>query len=376
MSQASSFIIDRTNSWAVRMADSILQGYKTEQWEWHYEHALLIKAIAAVGIASGEERFQKTEQTWVDHFIAEDGQIRTYCRDDFNLDQINPGKLLFPLYQRTRDPRYLTALQKLRSQLERQPRTPSGGYWHKLIYPNQMWLDGLYMAVPFLAEYAATFADHAMIADIIHQFVLIEQHTRDPLTGLLYHGWDETKSQPWADPVTGCSPNFWGRAIGWYAMAIVDTLDFLPAGSENHDTLVKILCRLAAAVIRYQDPVSGLWYQVVNLPERAGNYRESSASAMLAYSLAKAVRNGYLAPEFGSAAQRAYRGLLENMIRMDADGSLTLDGTCSVAGLGGIPYRNGSYEYYVNEPVALNDFKGVGPFILAALEMDKVLEKN
>ena len=376
MSQVSSFMIDRTNSWAVRMADSMLQRYSPEQWVWHYEHALLIKAIAAVGVASGEERFQKAEQAWVDHFITANGQIRTYCLEDFTLDQINPGKLLFPLYQRTGDSRYLTALQQLRSQLERQPRTPSGGFWHKLIYPNQMWLDGLYMAAPFYAEYALTFHEPAIIDDIVHQFVLIEQHTRDPQTGLLYHGWDESKSQQWADPQTGCSPHFWGRAIGWYVMALVDTLDFLPADSPHNETLVKLLDRLAPALIRYQDPSTGLWYQVVNLPERAGNYRESSASAMLAYGLAKAVRKGYLPPEFGSSAQRAYRGLLENMIRMDADGSLTLDGTCSVAGLGGSPYRDGSYEYYVSEPVAVNDFKGVGPFILAALEMDKVLEKN
>jgi len=232
------------------------------------------------------------------------------------------------------------------------------------------------MIGPFYAEYAATFAEPAIIEDLIHQFVLIEQHTRDSQTGLLYHGWDETKSQSWAHPATGCSPSFWGRAMGWYVMAIVDTLDFLPVGSVHCETLVNILNRLASALLRFQDPDSGLWYQVVDLAERAGNYRESSASAMLAYALAKAVRKGYLAPEFGSAAQRAYRGLLENMIRMDADGSLTLDGTCSVAGLGGSPYRDGSYEYYVNEPVAINDFKGVGPFILAALEMDMVLEKN
>lgn len=375
MSQAS-FMIDRTNSWAVRMADSILEGYCPEQWQWHYEHALVIKAIAAVGAASGEARFQKAEQAWVDHFVTSDGLIRSYCMDDYNLDQINPGKLLFPLYQRTGDQRYIKALQLLRSQLKNQPRTPSGGFWHKLIYPNQMWLDGLYMTAPFYAEYAATFAEPAIIEDLIHQFVLIEQHTRDPQTGLLYHGWDESKSQPWANPGTGCSPSFWGRAIGWYVMAIVDTLDFLPASGAHCEALVNILNRLAAALLRFQDPDSGLWYQVVDQAERAGNYRESSASAMLAYGLAKAVRKGYLAPEFGSAAQRAYRGLLENMIRMDANGSLTLDGTCSVAGLGGSPYRDGSYEYYVSEPVAVNDFKGVGPFILAALEMDKVLEKN
>jgi unsaturated rhamnogalacturonyl hydrolase len=349
------------------MADSVLQSYPASQWKWHYEHGLVIKAIAAIG----ETRFQDVDQTWIDHFLTKSGEIRTYRVGEFNLDQVNPGKLLFPIYQRTRDEYYAVAIRLLRKQLRDQPRTPSGGFWHKKIYPDQMWLDGLYMAGPFYAEYAVAFNEPSIFDDLTRQLILIERHTRDPLTGLLYHAWDESKAQKWANPATGCSPHFWGRAIGWYVMALVDVLDFLPTEHFNRRALLDILSRLSAALIRFQDPATGLWYQLVNLAERPGNYRESSVSAMLAYGFAKAVRKGYLAPEYLSAARRAYRGLLENMIRVNARGALTLEGTCSVAGLGGEPYRDGSFEYYVNEPVAANDFKGIGPFILAALEMEK-----
>lgn len=357
-----------TNSWAARMADSILQNYPESKWKWHYEHGLAIQAIAAVG----EARFQNIDRAWVDHFVTPEGGIRTYRMGEFNLDQINPGKLLLSVFRRSGDERYAAAIRLLRKQMLEQPHTPSGGYWHKQIYPNQMWLDGLYMAEPFQAECAVTFENPELFDEITRQFILIENRTRDHQTGLLYHGWDESKTQRWANPATGCSPHFWGRAIGWYVMAIVDVLDFLPIEHPNHPALLGILSRLAAAVTRFQDPASGLWYQVVDLPERPGNYRETSASAMFAYGFAKAVRNGWLPAEYFSVARRAYSGLLENMIRVDVRGLVTLDGTCSVAGLGGEPYRSGSYEYYISEPVAANDFKGVGPFILAALEMEKV----
>jgi len=352
------------------MADSVLQSYPTSRWKWHYEHGLLVKAIAAIGAASAEPRFQGFEQQWVDHFVTANGTIRTYRVGEFNLDQINPGRLLFPVYWRTGDERYAAAINLLCRQLRDQPRNSSGGFWHKKIYPNQMWLDGLYMAGPFYAEYALAFDEPALLDDLAGQLILIEKHTRDPRTGLLYHAWDESRSQKWADPLTGCSPQFWGRAIGWYVMALVDVLDFFPAKHPRRPAILEILRRLAAALTRYQDPVSGLWYQLVDLAGRPGNYREASVSSMLAYGFAKAVRKGWLAPEYLLAARRAYRGLLENMIRMDSRGVLSLEGTCSVAGLGGVPYRDGSYEYYINEPIATNDFKGVGPFILAALEME------
>jgi unsaturated rhamnogalacturonyl hydrolase len=363
-------VVSPVNSWATRMADSVLASYPPARWKWHYEHGLVVQAVRAAGAAGGGDRYVRFAQRWVDHFVTPEGGIRTYRLAEFNLDQINSGKLLFPLYWQTRAGRYARAIELLRDQLHNQPRTDSGGFWHKKIYPYQIWLDGLYMAGPFYVEYALTFDEPALADDMVRQFSLIERKARDPQTGLLYHGWDEKRRQKWADPETGCSPQFWGRAIGWYAMALVDVLDLLPATHSGRFVLVEILQRLSFALLRFQDPASGLWYQVVDKAGRPGNYREASVSAMLIYAFARAVRQGYLASDFLPVARRAYRGLLENMIKVDAHGMLTLEGTCSVAGLGGKPYRDGSYEYYVGEKVAANDFKGVGPFILAALEMD------
>ncbi len=370
MTSLSSQIITTANSWAIRMADSILHYYPPAEWKWHYEHGLLVKAFSEIGSAAGDSRYSQLVRAWVDHFITSGGHIRTYCATEFNLDQVNPGKLLFPLYRQTGDSRYARAIQLIQSQLRQQPRTESGGFWHKKIYPQQMWLDGLYMAQPFSAQYALIFDEPAIFDDIVHQFTLMDEHACDPDTGLLYHAWDESRRQKWADPKTGCSPNFWGRGIGWYAMALVDVLDFLPETHSGHPILVKILVRIANALLHFQDPITGLWYQVVDMLDRPDNYRESSVSAMLVYVFAKAVRMGFLDSDFLSAAGRAYRGLLENMIKVDASGILTLEGTCSAAGLGSIPYRDGTYEYYVSEKTSPNDFKGVGPFILAALEAE------
>ncbi len=367
MSQVASTKIIIKNSWANRMAESILPDYGESEWQWHYEHGLFLFALASIE----NSHFNDFIQKWIDHFISPSGIIRTYKIEEYNLDQINPGRVLFQFLKRTGESRYEKALRSLRNQLEGQPRGPSGGLWHKRIYPNQMWLDGLYMAEPFNAEYASTFNEPVIYDDITHQFIVLEQHARDPQTGLLYHGWDESKVQKWAHPETGCSPQFWGRAIGWFVMALVDVLDYLPESHPDYPKLVGMLARISQALVRYQDLESGLWYQVVNLPGKPGNYLESSVSAMLVYSFSKAVRKGWLDEEYFSSARRAYHGLLEKMIRLEPDGRLTLQNICGVAGLGGEPYRDGSYEYYIREPVVPNDFKGVGAFILAALEMEK-----
>ena len=373
MSQNSSQMLPPANSWAVRMAESALQNYPLSDWKWHYEHGLLVKALAEVGSASGDSRYSQFARDWVDHFVTANGRIRTYRVAEHNLDQIYPGKLLFPLYRETGAPRYAQAIQLLHSQLREQPRNESGGFWHKGIYPHQMWLDGLYMAGPFYAEYALAFHEPAAFDDVTRQFFLIEEHARDPETGLYYHGWDASRSQRWADPKTGCSPSFWGRGMGWYAMALVDVLEILPETHPGRLRLVQTFQRLSQSLLHFQDPATGLWYQVVNFPDRPGNYRESSVSAMLAYAFSKGVHKGYLDADYLSAAGRAYRGLLANSIKVDGSGRLNLEGTCSVAGLGSLgnkPYRDGSYDYYVGEKIASNDFKGVGPFILAALEME------
>jgi len=352
------------------MVESTLQRYTLKDALWHYEHGLQVLAIQKAAEVTGEARYKRFVSDWIDRFIRADGSIRTYRVDEYNLDQINAGKLLFGAFERTGNERYRMALDLLRGQLRTQPRNYSNGFWHKLIYPYQMWLDGIYMAGPFLAEYARRFDEPATFEDVAHQICLIDEHSRDEKTGLLYHAWDESKTQRWADPATGCSPHFWGRAIGWYVMAIVDVLDHFPREQGHRPDLIAILNRTARALVKVQDETSGLWYQILDLPDRAGNYLEASASAMFVYAFAKGVREGYLAQDYFLSARRGYHGLLQNLIKVDSQGLLTLEGTCGGAGLGGEPYRDGSFEYYISEKIVPNDPKGVGPFILAALEME------
>ena len=254
--------------------------------------------------------------------------------------------------------------------LMHQPRTPSGGFWHKQRYPNQMWLDGLYMAEPFYAEYASTFHHPEAFADITHQFVLLDEHARDPKTGLLYHGWDESKQERWADKQTGLSSQFWARAMGWHMMALVDTLAYYPKDDPGRKQLIALLERDAEAVARVQDKKSGLWYQVLDKASEKGNYLESSASCMFVYALARGVRQGYLPSRYLNNAQRGYKGILTHFIQTGPGDEVSLTGTVKGAGLGGDPYRDGSYAYYIGEKVVTNDPKGVGAFLLASAEME------
>jgi unsaturated rhamnogalacturonyl hydrolase len=282
------------------------------------------------------------------------------------------GKVLFALYRQTGDERYRKAARLLRDQLTTHPRTAGGGWWHKQIYPHQMWLDGVYMASPFYAEYGATFGEPAAYDDVVHHITLAEQVMRDPRTGLFYHGWDESKSQAWADPQTGCSPCFWGRAIGWYAMAIPDVLDHLPVDHPGREQLLSIFRDLAGRIAAVQDPASGAWYQVLDQGGRAGNYLEASASCMFVYALAKGVRLGYLDDTSLDVACKGYAGILDRFVTIDDAGLVSVHAICAVAGLGGKPYRDGSYEYYVAEKVISDEFKGIGAFILASTEMERL----
>jgi len=318
-----------------------------------------------------DRRYFEYVKAYYDHHVDSSGQIPEYRLSEYNIDRINPGKPLFRLYRETGDERYLKAIHLLRSQMKTHPRTSEGGFWHKAIYPHQMWLDGIYMASPFLAEYAATFNEPDLFDDVANQVLLMEKRARDPKTGLLHHGWDESRSQRWADPETGLSPHFWGRSMGWYAMALVDILDFFPAGHPKQPELLAVLNRLAEAVVSVQDGATGLWYQVMDMGGREGNYTESSASSMLVYALAKAAGKGYLPPSYMEAARRGYQGILDHFIEVDADGLVNIHRACAVAGLGGDPYRDGSYEYYIKERIRSNDPKAVGPFILASLQMEK-----
>ena len=365
-----------TAPWSVRMVDAVMQRHPEVYFRWDYVAGVVLSAIQRVGETRNDARMLAYVKGNMDRVVRADGSIEGYRADEFNLDQIAQGRLLFPLWKRTRDERYRKAANLLRDQLRRQPRTAEGGFWHKQIYPQQMWLDGLYMAEPFYAEYARTFNEPAAFDDITRQFLLAARHTRDARTGLMYHAWDAVKAQPWADTITGVSPNFWGRAVGWYALATVEVLDYLPATHRDREALIRTLQLLADATARVQDPVTGLWWQVLDQPNRSGNYLEASASSMLTYALAKGARLGYLGARFRGVAARGFDGIVGQLVTTGADGLPSLTGICAVAGLGGAPrndgsIRDGTFGYYVSEPVVSDDYKGVGPFILAALELGR-----
>lgn len=361
------------------MAESVMKR-NPEPWmidfrktpKWEYTQGLVLKAIMEVWSTTGDERFLHYVKAYYDQFVNNDGSINLYRLEDFNIDRINPGKVLFPLYRETGDEKFKQAILLLRSQMKLQPRTKEGGFWHKKIYPFQMWLDGLYMGAPFLAEFAKTFDEPELFDDVANQFIWMESHARDTNTGLLYHGWDESRKQRWSDSKTGLSKHFWARSIGWYAMGLVDALDFMPGDHPKRQDLLAILHRLASAIVEFQDTESGVWYQVMDLGQRSGNYLESSASCMFVYALLKAVRKGYIDSSFRNAGRLGYRGILSQFIEVDSAGLVNINKACAVAGLGGDPYRDGSYDYYINTEIRSNDPKAVGPFILASLEMESL----
>jgi unsaturated rhamnogalacturonyl hydrolase len=354
------------------MADSVMRRHPTLSETWIYEWGLVLRAILEVGQHTGDAAYFDYVKRNVDGFIAPDGSIRTYRPDEYNLDHINPGKVLFPLYRATGDERYKKAAWLLREQLRTHPRTSEGGFWHKQIYPHQMWLDGIYMASPFYAEFAGAFHEPAIFDDVARQIVLIDAHTRDSETCLYYHGWDESRQQAWADPETGRSPHVWGRGMGWFAMALPDVLDHFPASHPEYGTIAGILARLASAVAAVQDQDSGVWYQVLDQGGRSGNYREASASCMFVYALAKGLRRGYIDMAYRDVLLKGYEGILAHFVTVDEHGLVNLNGICRVAGLGGTPYRDGSFTYYVSEAAVANDYKGVGPFILASVEVERL----
>jgi unsaturated rhamnogalacturonyl hydrolase len=337
---------------------------------WSYDQGVILKGIEGVWKLYGEGKYFNYIQHSMDFYVQEDGSIKDYKKDEFNIDNTNNGKVLMLLYNVTGKEKYKKAIDLLRSQFDEHPRTKEGNFWHKKVYPWQVWLDGLYMGQPFYAEYAKMAKQDKVFDDIAAQFINIEKHTRDSKTGLLYHGWDESKEQQWANKETGNSANFWGRALGWYGMAMVDVLDYFPQNHPGRDSIIRILNRFATAVTKVQDAKSGLWYDVVDMPDNPKNYKEASASCMLVYSLAKAVRNGYIPASFSKNAKKGYDGIIKEFIEVDANGQTNLKGTVSVSGLGGKPYRDGSFDYYMSEPVVVNDPKGMGAFILASVEIE------
>ena len=366
--------------WSVRMADSEMARLDDRLvWKpggrakWDYTAGLFTLSLLKLNEQVPDPHYVAFSTNAIGSFISPDGQIQRYKADDYQLDALNPGKTVLALWQLTKDPRYQKAAALLRKQLDTQPRTSDGGFWHKQRYPYQMWLDGLYMGAPFYAEYTKLFnGPESDYDDIVKQFRLIEEHLYDPKTGLYYHGWDEKKQQEWANPVTGTSSNFWGRGLGWYSMALVDVLDYLPENHPGRKDIIGQIKKVADGVVRWQDPASGLWWQVLNKGGQPGNYLEATASSMFVYSMAKAVNQGYLSHDYVPAILKGYRGIITHLIKTDATGKVTLTRCCSVAGLG---YgRDGSYQYYLREPVVDNDLKGIGPFILGGIQLQQLLD--
>ncbi|MGA2242914.1 MAG: glycoside hydrolase family 88 protein [Verrucomicrobiota bacterium] len=371
--------------WSVRMADSEIarrgdslvwqQGGKAK---WDYTVGLFTLSLLKLDGQVQNPDYVKFAENTIGSFITPEGGIQRYKAEEYQLDAINPGKTVLALWQITHDERYQKAAALLRRQLDTQPRTADGGFWHKQRYPHQMWLDGLFMGAPFYAEYARLFNGPVSdFDDVAKQIRLVAAHTYDPATGLFYHAWDESKEQPWAIKATGTSSNFWGRAIGWYAMALVDVLDYFPASHPARPEIIATFQKLCSGVVKYQDPKTGLWYQVLDQGDRKGNYLEATASGMFVYAMAKGVNHGYLPRSYVPVIEKGYRGIIENLVKNDGDGKWSLTQCCSVAGLGGTPgnghARDGSFDYYVSEPIVSNDLKGVGPFILAGIEMQQLL---
>lgn len=362
--------------WSVRMAESEMVR-NPESWQvdfqpslkWDYCHGLELGAMMDVYDRYGDAKFYEYALAYADTMVNEDGTIKKYKLTDYSLDRINSGKMLFRIYEQTKNDKYKKALDLLRSQFDGQPRNADGGFWHKKVYPNQMWLDGLYMGTPFLAEYAYRNNEPQAYQEVINQIKIVARHTYDPANGLFRHACDVSKREKWADKETGQSQHCWGRALGWYAMAIVDDLDFIPQHEPGRDSVLVILNHIAKMLKKYQSP-EGLWYQVMDKSGELGNYLESSCSAMFVYSLFKAVRKGYIPSSYFAVARKGYEGILNEFIKVDENGLVSITKACAVAGLGGKNYRMGDYDYYIHEQIRANDPKAVGPFILASLEWE------
>ena len=348
--------------------DAALNACRPDTARWNYENGLILQAVREASKRHMGGIHDAPLREIADALVAPDGSIAGYRQDEFNLDQINAGKFVFAMWKGTRDERFRIAVEKLMDQLAKHPRTPSGSFWHKKIYPDQIWLDGLYMFGPFCARYAAEFSAPALFQDICAQLFHARDAMRDRATGLYFHAMDESRRMGWANPGTGLSPHIWGRAVGWLSMALIDILDWLPENHRDRLAVIAMFKDLMKSVAAVQDG-SGLWYQILDMTGEPGNYLEESASAMFAYSLFKGMRTGILGPAaFAASAQRAMAGIEARFISRDVDGRVHVGGICKVAGLGGDPYRDGSYSYYMSEPVVSDDYKGTGPLILALSE--------
>lgn len=342
---------------------------------WNYIDGCMIKAVLEMYDITGDKAYLEFADSFVGYYVDDDGKMLGYKKEDYNCDNINEGKVLFTLLDLTGREKYKKAIEILYEQLLTHPRTKAGNFWHKKIYPNQVWLDGLYMVQPFYTEYEMKFNASRNYRDMFSQFENVYSLMRDKKTGLLYHGYDESRESFWADKETGCSPNFWTRSLGWYAMALVDTIEKLDEQFFNeYQTLQQYLKDLIDALLNVADKETGMFYQVTDQGGREGNYLETSGTCAIAYSLMKAARLGYIPSHYYGHGERIFRSVAADKLELKEDG-FSLKDICLVAGLGGIPgrgdykLRDGTYEYYISEPKVENDAKGVAPFLLAFTEV-------
>jgi len=348
--------------WAEKACEALMAKFEPEQLppdRFHYHQGVFLAGMEQTWKQTGKSKYLDYIKAWVDSQVLADGSIKKH--DPGQLDDIQPGVLLFNLYEQTGDERYHKALHYLVPLIKNWKTNPSGGFWHKEHYPNQMWLDSLYMGGPIAVQYGKTFGDPDYFDLIAHQAILMEKHTKDPRTGLLYHGWDESKQAKWADPVTGCAPEFWGRAIGWFPVALLEIFEHLPEDHKDKPKLVSILQDLLIALVKFQDE-SGLWYQVVDKGDRPDNWLEVSCSALYVQAIAKAVRKGYLDPKYMEYAWKGYRGVIDTL-RFDDNGHLVISKICIGTGIG-------DYAHYIARPTSENDLHGAGAFILMCAEMN------
>ena len=339
------------------------------QPSWNYMDGCMINAILELYLMKKDSKYLEFADAFIHYFVEEDGRIRSYSPEEYNLDNINAGKTLFELYELTHKEKYRKAIDTVYSQIQGQPRTSTGNFWHKLIYPHQIWLDGLYMAQPFYMQYEATYNDGKGCMDSYKQFLHVYDLMRDTRNGLYYHAYDDSRQMFWCDKVTGLSDNFWLRALGWYAMALIDTMDVMPVFmSKEKEQLRTIYQELIDSMLPYQDEETGMWYQVVNRGGIAPNYLETSGSAIFAFAIMKSVRLGFLDNSYYARGKKAFDGICRTRLS-EKDGELQLEGICLVAGLGNRENREGTFDYYMREPIVKNEAKGVAPLILAYIEV-------
>ena len=344
------------------------------QPKWNYIDGCMIKAVLEMYEVTKNDKYLSFADIFIDYYIKEDGSILGYDAEELNCDNINEGKVLFGLYGLTGKGKYRRAIDLLYSQLQQQPRTESGNFWHKKIYPNQIWLDGLYMVQPFYMKYEVAFHQNKNYRDVFSQFQNVYKLMRDDKTGLFYHGYDEARTCFWSDKETGLSKNFWTRSLGWYAMALVDTLEVMDEQFfYEYETMQQYLKGVLDALLEFADEETGMFYQVTDMEGVKGNYLETSGTCAIAYALMKGARLGFLPQDYYTFGEEIFTAVKKYKL-VQREGVLGLKDICLVAGLGGMPgkgdykLRDGSYEYYISEPVVDDDAKGVAPFLFAFAE--------